>query len=146
MDEHQTRNEQTGTGSPVEVHIDEEVQSTPEEKQGRFPQEIWRYRAYLLLFAAGFLGWFLISFAVWTKVMGETNRNTNYPDFAETLFLASFLLGPLNLIILLLLAVIRRTRPIALGFLAAIALNLVISSIRGAWENAFCMVPFMIGN
>jgi hypothetical protein len=80
-----------------------------------------------------------------TLLGGGTSQKDDIA-FLEGVLILSIILGPLNLIILILLSVIRRTRQIAWGIFAAIGLNLLISLLMGSFENAFCMVPFMVGN
>ena len=98
------------------------------------PQPKW------LLFAAGLLGWYLVNGLIWLMML----RSPFYPGWLDTYGFPNLILLPLNLIILVVLAIIKRTRMIAFGILAALALNIVISLVIGLQGNAWCFVPFFI--
>ena len=82
--------------------------------------------------ASGFVGWFLINGLVW----GST-------DGGEALIIP-ILCFSVNVITLFILAAIPPTRWIALGILAAWAINFILSMIFGVIGNGSCLVPFFI--
>lgn len=89
-------------------------------------------------FLAGFLGWYLVNGLYWVLLLG---RQTIW-QYAGDNFL---ILAPtfcLNLLALILLSAIKPTRKIGLGILTALAVNLVIASVLGVAENAWCFYPF----
>ena len=63
-----------------------------------------------------------------------------YPANLFYSFLLNYIVLPVNLIVLL--GMVSKRRRVAGGILAAIALNLVISLVRGATYNAVCAIPF----
>ncbi len=82
-------------------------------------------------FLIGFVGWFLINGLLWLEA---PNMEVGCITF------------PANLGLLITLAVIRRTRWVALGILSALALNFVIALIRGMAFNGICFVPFFVNS
>jgi len=56
--------------------------------------------------------------------------------------LLNLVLFPANILVLIVLAVIRPVRTVALGILAALAVNLLIALAVGATQQGFCFVPF----
>jgi hypothetical protein len=84
------------------------------------------------MFAAGFLGWFVINWLVWREIGVNEGEN----------FLFGILTLPVNLIVMVVLAAVRRTRWIGLGILTAIVLNLVITLVMGLVTQAVCLIPF----
>ncbi len=58
--------------------------------------------------------------------------------------MVNLLLFPGNLFALTLLTVIRSTRWVGFGILAALALNLYVSLVLGVTMNGLCFIPFMI--
>ncbi len=85
-------------------------------------------------FLIGFVGWFLVNGGLWLLLSSQTPLST------------ACLLFPTNLGLLIILAIIRRTRWVALGILSALALNFVIALVRGLGFNGICFIPFFIGN
>jgi len=83
----------------------------------------------LVKFAAGFLGWFLVTLLIYGAMSGE-----------ETMMICGGLLFPANLVLLGLLLKFQRFA--GWGMLAALGVNLIISLIRGLTTNAFCFIPF----
>lgn len=49
-----------------------------------------------------------------------------------------------NIVVLLIFAIVKPLRQVALGMLIAMALNLFISLVLGMFFNALCFVPFFI--
>ena len=90
-------------------------------------------------FAAGFLGWFLVSGLVWPILLA--GREFSFEDEAGMICNGA-LIFPLNLIILFLLARKKETRQIAWGIVAALGVNLIVSLVLGLVQNAVCLVPF----
>jgi len=82
--------------------------------------------------ASGFVGWFLINGIAWWFCKGDPVGNS-----IINLFFFFF-----NITALFTLSVIRKTRWIALGILAAWVVNLLISIIFGMFWNGVCLVPF----
>jgi hypothetical protein len=82
----------------------------------------WRF------FAFGFIGWYLVNGVIWV-LPGNNEFNL-------------LLTLPANILILIILAIIKRTRWIAFGMLTAIALNFLISLVLGLFNQAVCLVPF----
>ena len=94
-------------------------------------------RQKYLRLAIGFVGWYLVNGLVWLPFNGSATKG----EFA--LLINVFIL-PINLAILLILGLIRRTRWVALGILTALAFNLAVALIIGAVINGVCFVPFFI--
>jgi len=93
-----------------------------------------------ILFAVGFLGWYFINGSVW--FLWSPNQNTLGGQGYGIIL--NLLLLPANGIALLIFGIIRSTRRIALGILAALALNFFISLFLGLSTNATCFIPFFI--
>lgn len=89
-------------------------------------------------FAAGFLGWFLVNGVLWLVLSGGINL-----DEYEILNRLCFVL-PLNLVTLIGLIWIKKTRQVAQGILAALGLNFFVSLVLGLFYNSFCLIPFFI--
>jgi hypothetical protein len=91
-----------------------------------------------MLFFGGLLGWYLANGVFWffnyNPTPGAFLGNAGY-------FLLS---GPANLLILITLAVIKRTRLVALGILTALGLNFLLSLINGLFYNGICFFPFYL--
>jgi hypothetical protein len=85
-------------------------------------------------FLGGFFGWFLVNGLIWL-IVGGPGENFNA---AINLFIF-----PINLLALIILSIIKRTRNIGLGILSALAFNLLLSLVLGTALNGFCFVPFM---
>jgi hypothetical protein len=86
-------------------------------------------------FLIGFAGWFVINSLAWLATGGAEGLFYSY-GIQNLLFL------PLNILALLL--TIWRRRWVGWGILVAIALNLFISLLIGAWANATCAIPFWV--
>jgi hypothetical protein len=102
-------------------------ENIPEEKPPEpemSPQRKW------VLFAAGFLGWYLVNALIWFVLNGDLGAVCG--------------IWLVNGFALLILALNHPTRPVALGILAALALNFVISLMAGLTDNALCFIPFFI--
>jgi hypothetical protein len=84
----------------------------------------------------GFAGWFIINGLVWLAIAG------NGSILKGSAIYANFLLLPINLIVLIVIAVKRRM--IAFGMLLALALNLAVSLLMSLSFNAWCFIPFFI--
>ena len=92
-----------------------------------------------ILFAVGFLGWYLVNGFVWFMLApsGSVNGGQYGP-------IPNIIILPVNAIVLLILAIIRQTRQIALGILSAMVLNFFISLFFGMAYNGQCFIPFFI--
>lgn len=98
------------------------------------PQPLGRSKRYGL-FAAGFLGWFLVNGLWWQLIFrGSQTGGTN--------FQGSFCILPFSILMLILLGFNPRTRQITWGGLAAIAVNMTVSLALGLFFNAICLIPF----
>ncbi len=86
-------------------------------------------------FFIGFVGWWVVNGALWLGLTG--GEGLGLGGFG---ILLNLLLFPANLLMLIVLAFIRRW--IALGGLAAIAVNLLIALIMGVTLAGFCFIPF----
>jgi hypothetical protein len=89
-------------------------------------------------FTAGFLGWFLVNGVFWLLLSGGIKL-----DEYEILDRLCFVL-PLNLVTLIGLIWIKKTRQVAQGILAALGLNFFVSLVLGLFYNSFCLIPFFI--
>lgn len=86
----------------------------------------------------GFVGWYVVNGIFW-QALANLSLNTNY-NLVTVLFPL-----PANLLVLIILAVMPWTRKIALGMLAAIAVNLVLSLALGVFINGVCFfAPFYV--
>ncbi len=93
----------------------------------------------------GFTGWYLVNGLFWLLVLQLTPAKINRSDVEFTAVIGwAITLAVFNALALLFAAMIRPTRWIALGMLAAIALNFILSLILDLWFNALCMMPFYI--
>lgn len=88
-----------------------------------------KFKLNLGQFAAGFLGWFLVTLLFYAQKMDT-----------ESLMICGGLLFLVNVVVLLILLI--RLRSVGLGMLAALGVNLVISLLLGLTQNAFCFIPF----
>lgn len=89
----------------------------------------------LLLFALGFLGWFVVNFGIWKLILWLNPGPGIFINFA---------ILPANLLLMIVLALARQTRMIAFGIVAAMAANLVISLLIGQMLAGFCFLPFFL--
>ena len=88
-----------------------------------------------LKFAIGFVGWYLLNGLFWLAVGGASG------NYGYNMALGIFTL-PANIIVLIVLTLIRRTRWVAVGIGAALAVNFIISLFLGVVFNAMCLFPF----
>ncbi len=103
------------------------------------------------LVAIGFVGWYLVNGYIWWQYVGKFSL-TPWPSIAldDNSYTKSYqlifniFLFPSNLVLLLVLAIIRPTRPLALGILLAFSVNLIISLFLGLGNNALCLIPFFV--
>ena len=105
-------------------------------------QSVRKYKPSLQ-FALGFFGWFIINSLLWGSVawMQTTSNRLVELILIPFYYLLCFSI-PLNVGVLLVLGVVKRWRPIGLGVLVAISLNIMISLVRGVFTNAMCFAPF----
>jgi len=103
--------------------------NTPVENSMKF--SAWLHKNIQVLY--GFFGWYLVNGLIWMAFGGPYRWEFASPNLY---------IFPANLLTLILLAVVKRTRKIAMGILLAIALNLVISLLLGLVFNGVCFVPF----
>lgn len=111
-----------GEHIPVEEGQIPENQTPVAQPPKKFKLNIWQ-------FAAGFLGWFLVTLLVYGQKMD-----------GESLMLCGGVMFLVNVVVLIFLFV--RSRSIGMGMLAALGVNLVISLILGLVNNAMCFIPF----
>jgi hypothetical protein len=108
-------------------------------------------------FVIGFMGWYILTRILWFIINPGLNNGgisilgvaTGILSFlnnggSSISLIIGILSFPLNLIVLIVFASIKRTHWIGLGILVALALNLVVSLIIGAVFNALCFVPFYV--
>ncbi len=88
-----------------------------------------KWRGFLI----GFAGWFLVNGLLWFLA--------SRGGYEGNLMVLVWLANPL---LLLILAIIKPTRRVALGMLSALALNLLIALARNMVFNAMCGLPFWI--
>jgi hypothetical protein len=86
----------------------------------------------------GFFGWYVLNGLFW---LSQGNPSMTSLWRAQ---IANVFIFPLNLLTLLILAAIKSTRKIALGILIALAVNLFLSLLVGAFLNGVCFVPFYL--
>ena len=90
-------------------------------------------------FLIGFFGWYFINGLIWAILEMFYSYLGNYSGWYLEL-----LIFPINLLVLIILSAMKRTRKIGLGILAALALNFLLSLILGLLFNGVCFVPFFI--
>jgi hypothetical protein len=112
----------------VESTAVEPAQSAPEP----LPASPKPGRKQWIMFAAGFLGWYLINGPFW--LLFPVGKGEN--------IILGILTLPANVIVLTILSSVKGTRWIGFGILAAIAFNLVISLIMGLVVQGLCLIPF----
>jgi hypothetical protein len=93
------------------------------------PKPVLTQQQKLRRFLIGFLGWWLVNVPLY--LLADRAQG------AQGSFLFIF---TLNVIALLVMAFANRW--VALGIVAAVALNLVISLFLGQFFNVFCWIPF----
>jgi len=79
----------------------------------------------------GFFGWYVINIAIWL-LAGSTPG-----DYLDMNIILNLFVFPVNLIVLIILAVRRPTRKIASGIVTALALNLFISLVLGLIQKRY---------
>jgi hypothetical protein len=84
----------------------------------------------------GFVGWYTVNGAFWLTTLKGQPINEGYNLFANLLML------PVNLLVLIVLAFLRRW--MAFGILVAVAANLLIALVLRMTTNATCTIPFFI--
>ena len=89
----------------------------------------------------GLVGWYAVNGITWFLLL-PPSRSSYQNSYGIEIALFSVGLIPFNIIFLLILASIPRTRMIVLGILIAMALNFMISLLLGMTMNAFCFIPF----
>ena len=82
-------------------------------------------------FAIGFVGWWVAFSLVLVLLIGGGQGSLAIYDW--------IFVFPVQVIVLIILAF--KQRQVALGMLSAIALNLVLSLLRGAVVSAVCFIP-----
>ncbi len=95
-----------------------------------------------LLAALGFAGWYLVNGLFWLIYQRLRPIPPGYYDIFSPDVGAGMITTVINIVVLLALAFIRRTRWVALGILFALALNFAVSLVLGLGFNAFCLAPF----
>lgn len=88
--------------------------------------------------ALGFIGWFVANGIVWFAI-NQWTRASGQPN---NFFAGALLWLPCQIILLIVLAVFRNR--IALGVLAAVALNLAVTLLLGMTTQAMCGIPFFV--
>jgi hypothetical protein len=91
-------------------------------------------------FLIGFLGWYLVTALVWYLVDWDNMMSTQAAGALPFIFMG--LNFSANLIALIVLSVVKRTRYIGFGILVALALNLLITTVLGEFGNGLCFFPF----
>lgn len=84
----------------------------------------------------GFFGWYVVNGLFIYSTLGS--EGLSYGENWAILIITF----PANLLTLILLTIIKPTRKLAFGILAAMAFNLVIASFVGVVESALCFYPF----
>lgn len=91
----------------------------------------------------GFAGWFVINGGIWLFVALDSPIESRLAYAGEGGEILNLCLLPVNALVLILLAFLRRW--IALGMLTALALNLIVALVLGFTTHATCGIPFFIG-
>ena len=89
----------------------------------------------------GMFGWYVVNGITWFLFL-PPSRSSLQGGYGAEIDIFSLGLIPFNIIFLMILGSIPRTRMIALGILMALALNFLISLLLGMTMNAFCFIPF----
>ncbi|MGE5251503.1 MAG: hypothetical protein ACM3QS_14975 [Bacteroidota bacterium] len=97
------------------------------EKLPPGPKPVLTREQKLKRFLIGFLGWWIVNYPVWALFGGGYG-------------MIGLITFPANIIVLIILAF--RQRWVALGMLAAIAANLLISIMLGVTYMGLCFIPF----
>ncbi len=96
-----------------------------------------------LLAGAGFLGWYIVNGLFWLIYVQLPTKDPNAIYGLSPYLNMAMLATVINVILLIVLVLIRRTRWIAQGVLAAWAVNMAISLVLGLSFNALCLTPFL---
>src|SRR5574341_783869 len=86
----------------------------------------------------GFVGWYVVNTSVWFWLL----EGSRLSDGTGLAIAANLFILPPNMIALIILAFVRRW--VALGVLAALGFNFLISIVVGLFVNAMCFVPFFV--
>jgi hypothetical protein len=90
----------------------------------------------LLMFLGGFLGWFLINTLIYAILnLGHNGRYLGYSGLFWVIVLF------VNIVVLTVLATLKKTRWIAFGIVGAMALNFMISTAFLSTQDAACFIP-----
>lgn len=89
----------------------------------------------------GLFGWYAVNGITWFLLL-PPSRSSYQNSYGMEIALFSMGLIPFNMIFLMILGSMPRTRMIALGILIAIALNFLLSLLLGMTMNAYCFIPF----
>ncbi len=82
----------------------------------------------------GFVGWYICNGLIYyVQRAGD-----------QYLFGVGLFTFPANLLVLIVLALIKATKKIALGIVAALALNFLLDLAFGSIGNSFCFIPFYV--
>jgi len=110
---------------------------TPPEPVTGLPGFVRRYQQQLW----GFFGWYFIHIMLWLLFGARIGDDLGVTG--EGWYIINGLIFLANLFVLIVLAIIRATRKIALGILLAIGLNFAISLVMGLEYNGWCFIPFV---
>lgn len=110
------------------------------EKKPRPPKRIFTRQEKIRYFLIGFLGWWLVNILLWRILVPVPLSHLRGYQGSESLICAAPIIFGMNVFLLIRMAFANRW--IALGLLAAFAVNLVISLLLGLAANAACWVPF----
>lgn len=93
---------------------------------------------------SGFLGYWLINSLLWSPVAHWFPPSGGIAFVNDYFGYYGFLTMPVNLLLLIICAIIRRTRWFALGLMIAMIVNGIITLLIGLLDNAYLLVPFFI--
>jgi hypothetical protein len=97
----------------------------------------------ILDFLIGFIAWFAVNGALWFLLAhGQSIVSSLIGTIITGPIVANLFILPANLLILIVLAFLRRW--MAFGILVAVAINLAIALVLGMGTNATCAIPFFI--
>lgn len=92
----------------------------------------------------GFLGWWLINCLLWSPLVHWFPPGGGIGFVNDYFVYYVFFTIPVNLLLLIICALIRRTRWFALGLLIAMIVNGIIALLIGLLFQAYSLVPFFI--
>jgi hypothetical protein len=130
----------------MEHEPDDAVPEAPQEpeKKPLAPTRIFTRQEKIRYFLIGFLGWWLINILLWRLLvpvpLSQLQGYRAGQGISENLICTVPIIFGMNVFLLIRMAFANRW--IALGLLAAFAVNLVISLLLGLAGNAACWVPF----